>query len=200
VFWVSSGQSVEFYISINSDNSDGKRCGDFPKKVFPTPKYLEGEYMKENPFIGNIARGLSENRNTELKDLVKYYGNKEFFRQKLSEGYLEATIGSGAWFHMDLEPEKYERFLDSSRVLGVEMGDGIMMLSGEAMRIVAVWALYHPDGRVCTFENIKLDAQGWHRPGPKITTTFTDQSSFNQFLQDFEIQLLNERFKVSDLV
>ncbi len=140
--------------------------------------------------IINIQNRLERNREGAISELLEWYGDKGVFEKRLAEGYSQVSFGTGPWFHMDLQPDKYARFLNTSRIHTSEMGEVKNILPAEAIRIVSVWVFYHPDGKAATFEHLKLDAYGWHHPGPKIECEFANAESFQEFCQDFEIQLI----------
>jgi hypothetical protein len=148
-----------------------------------------------------------ESRNSTIektfKEKLNYYGEVSVFKKRLSQGYTHATFGSGSWFHMDLNPEKYWQFLDSARVntFQIEGKEELgQFLPAEAVRIVAVWVFFHPDERIATFEYLKVDAYGWKRPGPKIETEFSKEEDFKKFLESYDIDLVEEKIEISELL
>ena len=149
---------------------------------------------------GNVKKDEVE----ALKTLLKYYGNEEIFRRRQEEGYDLASFGVGPWFHMDLKPDEYNRFIDSGRIglhkIKIEDEPTMLILPAEAIRIVGVWIFHHPDGRTATYENIKIDALGWKRRGPKLETIFANEEDLNEFVNDYGIKLTKDKLRISELL
>jgi hypothetical protein len=143
------------------------------------------------PFLITVERDLEQNRSKTIKHLLKYYGNTAFFREHRLQGYSTVRFGSGLWFHMDLQPEKFQLLCETTKL------DSCW---SEAVRMMAVWIFIHPNGKMITFINLKLDINGWHCPGPKVTTYLQNNDELEKFLADFGIELLSETFETKELI
>ena len=154
--------------------------------------------------IRSWESGIKKDRDEALKTLLKYYGNEEVFKRRQEEGYTRASFGVGPWFHMDLKPDGYYRFIDSGRLelhtVKIDNDTPMRILPAEAIRIVGVWIFFHPDGRVASYENLKIDAFGWKRRGPKIETEFNSEEDFDKFTSDFGIEFVNDKLRISELL
>ncbi len=144
------------------------------------------------PFVKSLASQFELDQQSMLKNWLCLYGEKEVFQKRQQEGYTHIRLGSGLWFHFDLNNEGYYRFLKSARIQTFTDHNGINYLPAEEIRIVAITAFYHPDGRIATFENIKYRAHNWSIPGSRIESIFSITSDFDQFTDDFGVELIPE--------
>lgn len=158
----------------------------------------------KNQTIKSWKENPKEDRDEALNTLLKYYGDEEVFKRRQEEGYTRASFGVGPWFHMDLRPDGYIRFIDSGRIkmhkIKINDNPTMTVLPAEAIRIVGVWIFFHPNGRVVTYENIKIDAYGWKRRGPKIETIFNNEKELDKFISDYGIKYKKDKLLISGLL
>lgn len=118
---------------------------------------------------------------------MAFYGNRDFFLQKQSQGFDKIAFGSGAWFDSLLQKEQYQQLVDSGRMPYDDT-------DVERMRIVSLWAFLHPSKKVETLETIKVDVYGFTRRLPeRIVGTFPLYDGFEKYLADFRIDLSDWR-------
>src|SRR3989344_766402 len=99
---------------------------------------------------------------------VKEYGKKEIFESRFKEGYELVSWGQSTWIHKE----------------GNEYND---------TRIVSMWAFYHPDGRIHTYQQPKIweEHEGVegekHEPATRYGTPFeavyTSEADFDAYLK-----------------
>ena len=100
------------------------------------------------------------------------YGNKEVFNKRAKEGYTEVAFGIGEWI---------------SRPIGEE-------------RIVGLYAFYHPNGKVSTYEHPKANHGFGNVHGQPFEAEYNAKrtllqkllgksSTFEQHLKEFKITL-----------
>ena len=110
----------------------------------------------------------------ERFSLLGMYGDRKYFQKKLDEGYSEVAFGSGPY---------------------ITSPSGFLQ-----KRMVGMFAFFHPDGRIVTYETVKQwlewesDPHRGHPPESQYNA-----KTFEERCKDFQVSL-SEKATLADVV